>query len=83
MTTYSASASSSSSHPHDWGRALAAALADLSEQLGPESDDGGPAAILGAELRLLVTPADDGVELTVTAERAEGSASPDGGGTSR
>jgi plasmid stabilization system protein ParE len=57
--TYTATATANSKNHQDWGRALAAALADLVQQ--SESGPAGPRELYGDELRLVIEETTDGV----------------------
>ena len=51
--------------PHDWGRAMALAATRLAEQLAPGDKDV-HAALVGRELRLLISDDPAGVRITIS-----------------
>jgi hypothetical protein len=59
--TYTASATANSKNPHDWGRAMAAALTDLVEQ--SESDAASPDELYGENLCLVIEETETGVQI--------------------
>jgi hypothetical protein len=59
--TYTASAAANSKNPHDWGRAMAAALSDLVQQR--ESDAAAPEELYGEDLCLVIEETENGVEI--------------------
>lgn len=59
--TYAASATANSKNPHDWGRAMAAALTDLVQQ--SESDAAAPDELYGENLCLVIEETENGVEI--------------------
>lgn len=59
--TYSASAAANSKNPHDWGRAMAAALSDLVAQ--SESDTAAHEELFGEPLRMVIEETENGVEI--------------------
>ncbi|HXF02187.1 MAG TPA: hypothetical protein VN601_04285, partial [Arthrobacter sp.] len=61
MNAYTASATANSKNPHDWGRAMAAALSDLVEQ--SESDATSPDELYGEKLRLVIEETESGVQI--------------------
>jgi len=61
---YRASAESNSKDPHDWGRAMAAAMSDLVAQSNLAGSS--HAALFGKVLHLTVAETDDGVDITLT-----------------
>ncbi|NKX52295.1 hypothetical protein HER39_17310 [Arthrobacter deserti] len=63
-TGYRASAVSNSKEPHDWGRAMAAAMSDLAARSSLEGTS--HTALFGGTLHLTVTETDDGVEITLS-----------------
>jgi hypothetical protein len=68
-TTYIGSAESNSKDPHDWGRAMAAAMSALVAQssLAQSSSEGSShTALFGRDLRLTVTETADGVGITLS-----------------
>lgn len=64
-TNHSVSEYASSTHPGDWGRAMACATSRLAElcDADPQSDHEG---LLGRELHLVITPSGDGVDITLS-----------------
>jgi hypothetical protein len=63
---YTASAEASSRHPQDWGRAMAAALTDLVEQVREDGRQVEHEDLYGEELRLVIGAIRGGVEITLT-----------------
>ena len=61
VNAYKASAAANSKNPHDWGRAMAAALSDLVEQ--SESDAASPDELYGENLRLVIEETESGVQI--------------------
>ncbi len=59
--TYTASATANSKNPHDWGRAMAAALTDLVQQ--SESDAAAHDELYGENLRLVIEETENGVQI--------------------
>jgi hypothetical protein len=59
--TYKASATANSKNPHDWGRAMAAALTDLVDQ--SESDATSPDELYGENLCLVIEETETGVQI--------------------
>ena len=62
--TFIGSAESNSKDPHDWGRAMAAAMSALVAQSSIEGSS--HAVLFGRDLRLTVTETDDGVGITLS-----------------
>lgn len=62
----SATAVASSPHPGDWGRALACAISQLAKNCEIETADKNREQLLGRELKLVITPNDKGVQITVS-----------------
>ena len=58
---YTASATANSKNPHDWGRAMAAALSDLVQQR--ESEAAAPDELYGENLRLVIEETENGVQI--------------------
>ena len=65
MSTYSATESSSSKHPGDWGRAMAVALTRLVDQARADAYDIEHHSLYGAGLHLTITEAEHGVQITI------------------
>lgn len=61
----STTAFASSTHPGDWGRALACALSTLTEICGNASM-GNHESLLGQELQLVISPEGGGVNMTLS-----------------
>jgi hypothetical protein len=69
-TRYSAVAESNSKDPHDWGRAMAAAMTDLvarSNLAEPRLD-----VLFGKDLQLVVTETAEGVEICLSWSSGDG-----------
>jgi hypothetical protein len=64
--TYSAAAEASSRHPHDWGRAMAQAMADLASQVGAGADEDSYEMLFGRTLALHLAESEDGVLITLS-----------------
>ncbi|UNK46437.1 hypothetical protein [Arthrobacter sulfonylureivorans] len=62
--TYTASATANSKNPHDWGRAMAAALSDLVEQ--SEGDAASPDELYGENLHLVIEETESGVQIQLS-----------------
>jgi hypothetical protein len=58
---YTASATANSKNPHDWGRAMAAALTDLVQQ--SESDAAAHEELYGESLRMVIEETENGVQI--------------------
>ncbi|MFD1213231.1 hypothetical protein ACFQ36_14405 [Arthrobacter sp. GCM10027362] len=70
-TIYTGSAESNSKDPHDWGRAMAAAMSDL---LTRSSIKGScRKELFGEDLRLTVAETTEGVQITLTWNSVENS----------
>lgn len=59
--TYTASATANSKNPHDWGRAMAAALSDLVQQ--SETDAAAHDELYGEDLYLVIEETENGVQI--------------------
>lgn len=59
--TYTAAATANSKNPHDWGRAMAAAMTDLVEQ--SETDSSAHEELYGEDLHLLIEETKNGVRI--------------------
>lgn len=66
MKNYSATVSSSSKHPADWGRAMAVALTRVVAQARSDGHDIESDNLYGAELHLTITECDQGVNITLS-----------------
>ncbi|MEO8220934.1 MAG: hypothetical protein ABI563_09135 [Specibacter sp.] len=65
MSDYSATEGSSSTHPADWGRAMAVALTRLVDQARADGHDIESDQLYGAELHLTIAEAEHGVQITL------------------
>lgn len=65
MSTYSATESSSSKHPGDWGRAMAVALTRLVDQARADGYFIEHDNLFGASLHLTITEVAHGVQITI------------------
>ncbi|NKX54122.1 hypothetical protein [Arthrobacter mobilis] len=61
---YTASAESNSKDPHDWGRAMAAAMSALAAQSSTEGSS--HTDLFGRDMRLMVTETAEGVRITLS-----------------
>jgi hypothetical protein len=60
--TYTASATANSKNPHDWGRAMAAALSDLVQQ-SESTAAAPPDELYGENLCLVIEETENGVQI--------------------
>lgn len=63
---YTATARASSTHPHDWGRAMAVAIGDLVSQAEAGGDEVEHENLYGEELHLVIKEIRGGAHFTLT-----------------
>lgn len=62
---YSATATASSKHPHDWGRAVSVALTHLIEEAQAKGDDVTENDLFDEDLLMNIRGGGEGVEITL------------------
>lgn len=63
---FKATETASSKNPGDWGRAMAQAMAKISDQAAEPDGGVGHEDLYGEDLHLVIRETDDGVEITLT-----------------
>jgi hypothetical protein len=71
MTVITARSSSSSRHPHDWGRSVAIALESLVAQSQGAQTDLETSELFGADLALRIEPLANGATITLVWDRPD------------
>lgn len=69
MALITARSSSSSRHPHDWGRSVAIALESLVAQSQGAETDLKTSELFGADLTLRIEPLENGATITLVWDR--------------